>query len=110
MHFLYDNSAWLSDPSKPVPALPTPLHTSENDIDEDSGFFDTTDIDLGGQEEGDGNTSGASGTKKSRSVYVALKRIYVTSSPQRIYNELEILAELRCGPDTTVHGFQCAYL
>jgi hypothetical protein len=28
-------------------------------------------------------------------VYVALKRIYVTSSPQRIYNELEILAQLR---------------
>lgn len=28
-------------------------------------------------------------------VYVALKRIYVTSSPQRIQNELEILADLR---------------
>ena len=28
-------------------------------------------------------------------VYVALKRIYVTSSPQRIQNELEILAQLR---------------
>ena len=28
-------------------------------------------------------------------VYVALKRIYVTSSPQRIQNELDILADLR---------------
>lgn len=28
-------------------------------------------------------------------VYVALKRIYVTSSPIRIHNELEILADLR---------------
>lgn len=28
-------------------------------------------------------------------VYVAIKRIYVTSSPQRIANELEILADLR---------------
>lgn len=32
-------------------------------------------------------------------VYVALKRIYVTSSPQRILNELDLLADLRCaGP------------
>lgn len=29
--------------------------------------------------------------KKSSKVYVALKRIYVTSSPQRIYNELNLL-------------------
>ena len=28
-------------------------------------------------------------------VYVAIKRIYVTSSPQRIHNELQILSELR---------------
>lgn len=28
-------------------------------------------------------------------VYVALKRIYVTSSPERILNELEIIEELR---------------
>ena len=28
-------------------------------------------------------------------VYVALKRIYVTSSPSRILNELEIMEELR---------------
>lgn len=28
-------------------------------------------------------------------VYVALKRIYVTSSPERIYNELEVMEELR---------------
>lgn len=28
-------------------------------------------------------------------VYVALKRIYVTSSPNRIFNELDILADLR---------------
>jgi hypothetical protein len=30
-------------------------------------------------------------------VYVALKRIYVTSSPERILNELQIMAELRYG-------------
>jgi len=31
-------------------------------------------------------------------VYVAVKRIYVTSSPSRIHNELEILHDLRCVP------------
>ncbi|KAG0141545.1 hypothetical protein CROQUDRAFT_51535 [Cronartium quercuum f. sp. fusiforme G11] len=37
-----------------------------------------------------------SGWKKDRSnVYVALKRIYVTSSPQRIMNELELMTQLR---------------
>ncbi|MBW0482370.1 hypothetical protein O181_022085 [Austropuccinia psidii MF-1] len=36
------------------------------------------------------------GKKKSAgNTYVALKRIYVTSSPQRIMNELELLAQLR---------------
>jgi len=30
--------------------------------------------------------------------YVALKRIYVTSSPDRIVNELEIMEELRYVP------------
>lgn len=34
-------------------------------------------------------------TLTSSKVYVALKRIYVTSSPDRILNELEIMAELR---------------
>lgn len=32
-------------------------------------------------------------------VYVALKRIYVTSSPERILNELEIIEELRECPN-----------
>lgn len=30
-----------------------------------------------------------------KKVYVALKRIYVTSSPQRILNELELMEDLR---------------
>lgn len=34
--------------------------------------------------------------RKPGKVYVALKRIYVTSSPVRIHNELEILLALRC--------------
>lgn len=38
-------------------------------------------------------TSGQS--NRSKNVYVALKRIYVTSSPQRILNELEIMENLR---------------
>lgn len=33
--------------------------------------------------------------KRTKSVYVALKRIYVTSSPARILNELEIMEDLR---------------
>lgn len=33
--------------------------------------------------------------KDKGNVYVALKRIYVTSSPQRIMNELELMAQLR---------------
>lgn len=41
--------------------------------------FDSPDLDLQNQ----------------KNVYVALKRIYVTSSPQRILNELEIMEELR---------------
>lgn len=34
-------------------------------------------------------------TKSKKAAYVAIKRIYVTSSPIRIQNELEILANLR---------------
>lgn len=34
-------------------------------------------------------------TKSKKPKYVALKKIYVTSSPVRIQNELELLAELR---------------
>lgn len=36
-------------------------------------------------------------TQKSR--FVAIKKIYVTSSPQRIYNELELLHDLREAPN-----------
>lgn len=39
------------------------------------------------------------GRLQSSRVYVALKRIYVTSSPDRILNELEIMAELRGSPN-----------
>lgn len=35
------------------------------------------------------------GGKPPRNRYVALKRIYVTSSPSRILNELEIMAKCR---------------
>ena len=38
---------------------------------------------------------GHKGRLHGSKVYVALKRIYVTSSPERILNELEIMAELR---------------
>ncbi|EEB08033.1 CDC7 protein kinase Hsk1 [Schizosaccharomyces japonicus yFS275] len=38
------------------------------------------------------------GLPQKRSKYVAIKRIYATSSPQRIYNELEILYLLRGSP------------
>lgn len=38
---------------------------------------------------------GGAKRKGAGNVYVALKRIYVTSSPQRIMNELELLTELR---------------
>ncbi|CAO1634926.1 unnamed protein product [Sympodiomycopsis kandeliae] len=40
-------------------------------------------------------TSSLQSVKKDRSVYVALKRIFVTSSPDRILNELEIMEQLR---------------
>ena len=33
--------------------------------------------------------------KPNKPVYVALKRIYVTSSPQRILNEIDIMVNLR---------------
>lgn len=36
------------------------------------------------------------GGTRNASYYVAIKRIYVTSSPQRIYNELDILRSLSC--------------
>lgn len=35
-------------------------------------------------------------TLRKGKVYVAIKRIYVTSSPSRIQNELELLHDLRC--------------
>lgn len=38
-------------------------------------------------------STGENGTKGQ--VWVALKRIYVTSSPDRIYNELDIMEDLR---------------
>lgn len=38
---------------------------------------------------------GTSRTQGSGKVYVALKRIYVTSSPIRILNELQILRDLK---------------
>lgn len=34
--------------------------------------------------------------KPPKKIYVALKRIYVTSSPARIENEISILEDLRC--------------
>jgi cell division control protein 7 len=37
----------------------------------------------------------ADGTATGGQVWVALKRIYVTSSPDRIYNELDIMEDLR---------------
>ncbi|KAI5450365.1 Cell division control protein 7 [Naganishia albida] len=37
----------------------------------------------------------ANGTASGGQVWVALKRIYVTSSPDRIYNELDIMEDLR---------------
>lgn len=37
----------------------------------------------------------ADGTAAGGQVWVALKRIYVTSSPDRIYNELDIMEDLR---------------
>lgn len=42
------------------------------------------------------NVDGATG--RGGKVFVALKRIYVTSSPIRIQNELEILNDLRSVP------------
>lgn len=68
-HAAYDNSQWTKPDNE---QLPTPAPTS--------------------------STDGSEGRrkKKQKKVYVALKRIYVTSSPQRIQNELDILAKLRC--------------
>lgn len=37
--------------------------------------------------------------RRSKKQYVALKKIYVTSSPHRILNELELLHELRADPN-----------
>jgi cell division control protein 7 len=71
-HNVYDNAQW-----KPVDIeqLPTPAPTSASD---------RSSLDVGLKR------------KRGKKVYVALKRIYVTSSPQRIQNEIDILGRLRC--------------
>jgi cell division control protein 7 len=61
----FDNSLWLTDPS------PSPDATSATITNNDKK------------------------KKKKPKVYVALKRIYVTSSPTRIENEISILEDLR---------------
>lgn len=42
-----------------------------------------------------GSSKKAGGTATGDQLWVALKRIYVTSSPDRIYNELDIMEDLR---------------
>lgn len=43
----------------------------------------------------DTNASVKQSSKPSKARYVAIKKIYVTSSPQRIFNELDLLYDLR---------------
>lgn len=52
----------------------------------------TRTADLGDYDPAKARFSPVAGSSK---VYVAIKRIYVTSSPERIANELEIMEELR---------------
>lgn len=73
-HSVYDNHQWHP---VDVEQLPTPAPTSAA---------------------GDSFAGMSKKRKRGKKVYVALKRIYVTSSPQRIQNELDILARLRCVP------------
>lgn len=47
----------------------------------------------------DPDTPTSSASKEPRAKYVAIKKIYVTSSPLRILNELELLHDLRNSPN-----------
>lgn len=52
-------------------------------------------IDLKHDEFSNGQWENRITRKPNKPVYVALKRIYVTSSPQRILNEIDIMVNLR---------------
>lgn len=78
-HDLYDNSKWVRGQTPPA--------ASESDSDGEGGSD--------GSHEDLRSHAHAGKHKRSGKVYVALKRIYATSSPARILNELEIMASLR---------------
>lgn len=96
-HHQYDNKLWCrtcKDADKQL--LPTPDPSSSNGRD---AFASRAASKRKREDADDGSseTSIAPPTKHraGKEVYVAIKRIYVTSSPQRIHNELEILHILR---------------
>lgn len=119
-HTLYDNTRWappsppdsmtggsshedpMAHPS-PFDAPPTPPRTKTSPQDPFAADHGDTPrnefaVQLQQQAIASGKIGSSVKSRPSRKgpVYVALKRIYVTSSPQRILNELELLADLRC--------------
>lgn len=89
----HDNRYWEAT-SQRVPADATARKQLERDAENNDamsrlkGSMDRGVIDSKG---GDGQSRAA----PDGQVWVALKRIYVTSSPDRIYNELDIMEDLR---------------
>jgi cell division control protein 7 len=89
LHDTIDNSDWCSH-CKAAKQLPTPDATS-SDQDSLSYIMGKRKRDIAD----DGGCTRSKKTKPSK-ICVAMKRIYVTSSPIRILNELDILNTLRC--------------
>ncbi|TGZ80270.1 protein kinase [Ascodesmis nigricans] len=64
-------------------------------------YVNTWDIDFDGHHQSNDNRSGTYHRSQRRPKYVAIKKIYVTSSPARIQNELALLHDLS-GCDSVV--------
>jgi hypothetical protein len=97
-HHLYNNYFW-----KPPPPLVEEEPEQEEEADgSDSDMSTTTNLPPCGKRKRRETPCHQHRQKRLMTarnrgpkVYVALKRIYVTSSPERILNELQIMSDLR---------------
>ena len=89
----HDNRYWEVT-SRTIPTDATARKQLEKDAeDNDAPSRLKANLDRGRAEST--STNDQRSTSGNGQVWVALKRIYVTSSPDRIFNELEIMEDLR---------------
>lgn len=91
---MYDNRYW--EGAKQVPQDEATRKQLEGEAQsEDTTSRHDNQLRLPSREVAGGNGLRANGDASDGHVWVALKRIYVTSSPDRIQNELDIMEDLR---------------